>query len=161
MTKAASTPDVAKMKAALKAVSTELEDATDILHYEDGQPVTALEGWQIERIFDGLRSVMVQIDEALYDRTASKKKAKRLPSDPEKMNASRAKWAGTALRQFQCVAGTDDEDALGDLLCDLMHWSDRNNYDFDLALARAQGNYEEETTAPPVFGRLHSAAGGR
>jgi hypothetical protein len=77
------------------------------------------------------------------------------------MNASRAKWAGAALRQFQCVTGTDDEDALGDLLCDLMHWSDRNNYDFDLALARAQGNYEEETSAPPVFGRLHSAAEGR
>jgi hypothetical protein len=68
---------------------------------------------------------------------------------------------GRRLRQFQCVTGTDDEDALGDLLCDLMHWSDRNNYDFDLALARAQGNYEEETSAPPVFRSLRSAAEGR
>lgn len=86
MTKAARTPDVAKMKAALKAVATELDEATDILHYEDGQPVTALEGWQIERLFDGLRSVMVQVDEALRERTALKKKTQPLPPDPEAIN---------------------------------------------------------------------------
>jgi hypothetical protein len=84
-----------------------------------------------------------------------------LPPDREKMNHDRAAWAGAALRQFQCVTGADDEDALGDLLCDLIHWCDRNNYDFDLALTRAQGNYDEETTAPPVFRRLPSAAEGR
>jgi len=58
-------PDMAKMEAALEAAYAEIDAATDILHFEDGQPVTALEGWQIERIFDGLRSVMVQVDEAL------------------------------------------------------------------------------------------------
>jgi hypothetical protein len=75
MTKTASTPDLAKMEAALTAVATELDAATDILHYGDGQPVTALEGWQIERIFDGLRSVMVQVDEALpIDRRQRRKR---------------------------------------------------------------------------------------
>src|ERR1700730_6506945 len=80
MAKITSKPDVAKMEAALKAVATELDEATDILHYEDGQPVTALEGWQIEHIFDGLRSVMVQVDEALPQRTAPKTKRNQLPA---------------------------------------------------------------------------------
>jgi hypothetical protein len=84
-----------------------------------------------------------------------------LPPDPEKTNTSRAKWAGAALRHFQSITGSDHEDALGDLLCDLMHWCDRNNYDFDLALTRAQGNYEAETSAPPVCRSLQSAAAGR
>ncbi len=68
-----------------------------------------------------------------------------LPPDPEKMNGDRAEWAAAALRQFQCATGCDYEDSLGDLLCDLMHWSDRNNFDFEAALCRARGHYEAET----------------
>ena len=45
--------------------------------------------------------------------------------------------------------GTDLEDSLGDLLCDLMHWSDRNQFDFDLALDRARDNCLEETGQMP------------
>jgi hypothetical protein len=82
MIKTAITPDVAKMEAALNAVATELDEATDILHYEGGQPVTALEGWQIERIFGGLRSVMVQVDEALRHQAPPKKKAEKSPRTP-------------------------------------------------------------------------------
>lgn len=37
------------------------------------------------------------------------------------------------------------EDSLGDLLCDQMRWSDRNNFDFEAALCRARGHYEAET----------------
>ena len=44
------------------------------------------------------------------------------------------------------MTGTDYEDALGDLLCDLMHWSDRSNFDFEAALSRARMHYEAETT---------------
>lgn len=69
----------------------------------------------------------------------------QLPPDPENMNDARAKWAGVALRCFQCETHTEDEDSLGDLLCDLMHWSDRNDYDFECALFRARGHYEAET----------------
>jgi hypothetical protein len=43
--------------------------------------------------------------------------------------------------------GTDQEAALGDLLADLMHWTDRNGQDFDAALDRARGHYEAETVA--------------
>jgi hypothetical protein len=59
-------------------------------------------------------------------------------------NADRAKWAGSALQRFRKTTGADHEDALGDLLCDLMHWSDANNFDFGLALSRARGHYAGE-----------------
>ncbi|MBC7855281.1 MAG: hypothetical protein IAF94_17775 [Pirellulaceae bacterium] len=69
----------------------------------------------------------------------------QLPPDPEGMNDKRSAWADTAIRAFQIETGSDDEDALGDLLADLMHWSDRNNYDFEAALTRGRGHYEAET----------------
>lgn len=69
-----------------------------------------------------------------------------LPADPEGMNDRRAAWAEAAIRKFQSMTGADDEDALGDLLTDLMHWSDRNHFDFNAALDRARWHYEAETT---------------
>jgi hypothetical protein len=68
-----------------------------------------------------------------------------LPPDPDNKNEDRAARAATALAAFIQATGTDDEAALGDLLADLMHWSDRNNYDFDSALDRAYGYYGDET----------------
>ena len=59
-------------------------------------------------------------------------------------NADRARWAGRALRHFQRITGADKEDALGDLLCDLMHWATANSFDFDAALCRASGHYKAE-----------------
>ena len=47
---------------------------------------------------------------------------RKLPPDPDTMNVSRAGWAGAALSTFMRETGTDEEDALGDLLTDLMHW---------------------------------------
>lgn len=73
-----------------------------------------------------------------------------LPPDPEGMNDKRSAWAGLAIATFQQATGTDDEDALGDLLTDLMHWADRNNYDFDAALLRAQNHYADETSGDGV-----------
>ena len=59
-------------------------------------------------------------------------------------NADRAELAAAALRHFQRTTGTDDEDALGELLCGLMHWASANNFNFDAALCRARGHYEAE-----------------
>jgi hypothetical protein len=59
-------------------------------------------------------------------------------------NKDRAEWAAAALRHFQCITGTDWEDSLGDLLCDLMHFANANNFDFKGALDRARGTYAEE-----------------
>ena len=72
-------------------------------------------------------------------------KKRRLPPDPEKMNDDRAEWAAAALRAFQCWTGTDYNDALTDLLGDLMHWCDRNSAEFDSALSMARMHYEAET----------------
>jgi hypothetical protein len=74
----------------------------------------------------------------------------KLPPDPEGKNDNRAAWAGVAIAAFQEVTGTDDEDVLGDLLADLMHWADRDQYDFDAALTRGRAHYEEETTGDPL-----------
>jgi len=71
--------------------------------------------------------------------------ARPLPPDPEQTNADRAEWAAAALRHFQCTTGCDYEDSLGDLLCDLIHWSDRSNFDFEAALLRARGHHAAET----------------
>ncbi|MFZ4602989.1 MAG: hypothetical protein ACOYM8_11075 [Caulobacterales bacterium] len=69
-----------------------------------------------------------------------------LPPDPDGLNASRAAWAFVALRAFSDACRTDWEDALTDLLCDLMHLADRApEFDFGLALERAQRHYEAET----------------
>jgi len=59
-------------------------------------------------------------------------------------NVDRTAWAGSALKHFQSLTGADHEDALGDLLCDLMHWASANNFDFDAAMCRARCHYQAE-----------------
>jgi len=72
-----------------------------------------------------------------------------LPPDPEQMNDERSDWAATALDKFRQVTGTDEGDALADLLVDLMHWCDRHpEYHFASELARAERHYAEETCDP-------------
>ena len=68
-----------------------------------------------------------------------------LPPDPEGQNDDRALWAEAAIEAFEAETRTDREDALPDLLCELMHWCDRNGQDFDAMLSRARGCYGEET----------------
>ena len=74
---------------------------------------------------------------------------KRLPPDPGNMNDDRAAWVAAGLRHFQRITGTDDEDVLGDVLGDLLHWSDRNTVDFEAILALARLHYKAETATPP------------
>ena len=59
-------------------------------------------------------------------------------------NDQRAKWAGRAVDVFMETTGTDQEDAVSDLLCDIMHYCDRNATDFLSEVARARGHYEYE-----------------
>ncbi len=75
------------------------------------------------------------------------RQAKPLPPDPEERNDQRAYHANTALLQFQRLTGADTEDALSDLLADLLHWCDRNGQDFATELQRARTHYEVETEA--------------
>jgi hypothetical protein len=104
----------------------------------------------LSRLDDGTPSVsaLIQARAAIAKAKGDAEPAdavRKLPPDPDKMNADRAQWAAVALRHFQCVTGSDYEDSLGDLLGDLMHWSDRNNFDFEAALCRARGHYAAET----------------
>ena len=62
----------------------------------------------------------------------------------EPNNEDRAFWAQEALHFFQQLTGTDDGDALADLLADLMHLADRSPVKFADALRRATFHYEAE-----------------
>ena len=78
--------------------------------------------------------------------TKAESKTINLPPDPEGKNADRAAWADEAIRCFQSTTGTDWEDAVADLLCDLMHLCDREAFKFEKELDRARMHYEAETT---------------
>ena len=68
-----------------------------------------------------------------------------LPPDPDGQNDDRADWAESALVTFRDKTGTDKDDALCDLIADLLHWCDRYGYDFDNELKRGRGHYWAET----------------
>ncbi len=72
---------------------------------------------------------------------------KQLPPDPDGMNDRRAGWAEEAVAAFMAASGTDLDNAICDLLADLMHLCDRNGQDFERQLLRAEYHYEAETTA--------------
>ncbi len=82
--------------------------------------------------------------------TRSNADAKQLPPDPDGQNNDSAKWAQTAFDAFMTATGTDPEDAMADLLADLMHLADRNGTDFADQLRRASSNYAEETRGEPA-----------
>ncbi|MGA8763803.1 MAG: hypothetical protein WB562_13140 [Candidatus Sulfotelmatobacter sp.] len=77
-------------------------------------------------------------------------KPKTKQGDPDGQNRERSEWALVALAAFQNATGTDDGDALSDLLCDLMHLEDYITGDFEgfeSALNRAKRHYRDETAA--------------
>lgn len=81
-----------------------------------------------------------------------------LPPDPDEMNNERADWADSAICDFVNNTGTDHEDVLADLLDALMHWCDRNGFDFDKELMRGRGMYDNETSDRGTAGAAYEAA---
>lgn len=71
---------------------------------------------------------------------------RNLPPDPEGKNDDRAEWAGVAIQAFRNRVRTDSNDALSDLLRYLMHWADRNEFNFDAQLRRARRSYRVDTS---------------
>jgi hypothetical protein len=69
-------------------------------------------------------------------------------SDPDNLNIQRAAWAAAAIETFRARTGTDDCDALADLLCDLMHLcaarGHAKGWQFSSALVRASDYYAAE-----------------
>jgi hypothetical protein len=76
------------------------------------------------------------------------------PGPEHVTNRTRASWAEACVSVFIQHTGCDREDALGDLLCDLMHWAVLHDFDLAAALDRALGHFEEELVdegqAPPA-----------
>ena len=75
---------------------------------------------------------------------------KVIPPDPEMMNSDRARWARVAVEAFIRETGVDEEDAIPDLLADLMHLCDRSkgSHGFEAELAVARHHYAIETKEP-------------
>ncbi|NQW81313.1 MAG: hypothetical protein HQ445_09085 [Polaromonas sp.] len=67
------------------------------------------------------------------------------PPDLDGMNGTRSDWAGNAIEKFEADTRVDREDALSDLLANLMHWCDRNEQCFDNELRRGRNHYLAET----------------
>lgn len=84
---------------------------------------------------------------------------KRMIFDPENMNEQRAEFARQAMMTFMSATGTDAEDAVSDLLNDLMHYSDSKGYDFDAELQRARRSYVDETSDPQASANIHREKG--
>ncbi len=59
-------------------------------------------------------------------------------------NDSRAEWASHALDTFQRITRTDREDAVSDLLGNLMHYCHLNGLDFLVELNRGAGHFQAE-----------------
>lgn len=60
-------------------------------------------------------------------------------------NDERADWAEAAILDLCAATGCDLDDALTDLLCDLMHWAQRTSRDFDTALQRSRSHFAAES----------------
>ena len=80
-------------------------------------------------------------------RQKKEKRTRHLPADPERKNAARARWAGQAVQEFRAATGTDKQDALANLLGNLMHWADRNKLNYVAELARGRRYYTDETAS--------------
>ncbi len=78
-------------------------------------------------------------------------------SDQTVTNLLRAVWADAAIRQFRSHTGSDYEDALGDLLCDLMHWARRTSLRFRGGVDPARGTITPSSA--PRMGREPSPCG--
>lgn len=66
----------------------------------------------------------------------------------EVTNAQRAEWAQSAINAFRDATRADEEDALADLLCDLLHLYGDERFDNDLR--RGRGHYAVELTEDPA-----------
>lgn len=64
-----------------------------------------------------------------------------------KLNLERAAWAESAVDAFQIETGTDDENAVADLLCNIMHlcrFEPQKYGEFEDQLERARANHAGE-----------------
>lgn len=61
-------------------------------------------------------------------------------------NQDRAGWAKVAVRAFRSVCRTDESDAIGDLMCDLLHLARERGLDPERVLDDARSRFAAEET---------------
>ena len=126
--------------ACLIAVAPEMLDALELCEHVLSELAQHDDGTQSISARDVARQAIAKAkDMAAQSNT-------NLPPDPEGMNGRRAGYVAAAIHQFQSSTGTDWEDAVADLLCDLIHFCDRESFNFDKELDRARMHYQAETT---------------
>jgi hypothetical protein len=77
---------------ALEAAEQAIEEAADIMHAEDGQPVTALEGWEIERAYLALCGVLVEVDQAITTARGHQRRIAHTPALLAAVELVIARW---------------------------------------------------------------------
>jgi hypothetical protein len=131
------------------ASAREVADRLRLMHAAPKmlESLRAALAWIDAQLFVQRIEIQETIRKVIAEATGESVVNRLLPPDPRNMNDSRAAWAGAALSTFMTQTGTDREDAMSDLLADLMHWADRNGQDFDAALDRAREHYKAEIDA--------------
>lgn len=81
----------------------------------------------------------------------------RLSPDPQRLNLRRARRAAAALAAYRRRTGADPQDAVSDLLTDLLHWCEHFGPAFSEALDRARSHYAAETAKPSTTTAPRSA----
>jgi hypothetical protein len=84
---------------ALEAAEQVIEEATDTMRYEDGQPVTVLQASEIERVYLALCGVLVEVDQAI---TAARGHQRHTAHTPALLAAAElviARWSGGDLAE--------------------------------------------------------------
>jgi hypothetical protein len=65
-------------------------------------------------------------------------------NETKQANAMRVRCAALCIKLYCWMSGSEDENSLGDLMIDLMHWSRAEKFDFNAALFRASSQFEAE-----------------
>lgn len=74
-----------------------------------------------------------------------------MPPDPDGINNDRAAWAGECIQLMADITGCEPgQEALGDLVCNLFHWGDRNGIPPDEMRNIIENRFEmyRQETAP-------------
>lgn len=73
-------------------------------------------------------------------------------------NQRRAARASIALAAYRTATRTHPDDALCDLLADLMHWASQNGFDFMADYDMARCHFDAELLKPDSFDLLDGGA---
>ena len=132
----------------LKEAKQKAKDMLDIPYQEGSEPTMPLKLCRIMLVLGGDE----RDDTVVYEKCTGARKFRFRPckhSDDNDgpTNGARATWAEAALDAFMSAtgeAGGVDEDAVRDLIADLLHYCDKFGHDGAKILARAKRDWQAE-----------------